>query len=157
MDLSQERIEIRAAALDERVVEHAAVHDDFGHRAVQVHFRARPDLEEVVGLFRDAMPARVDDDQLLPRQLGADDPAADGRELLAEIDAAHDHYVGIHELLDRVGRGGHAEHIQQDVDAVRAEEAGSLVDVVRADHGAGEFLKDIAVLVGAAGGIQEAD
>jgi hypothetical protein len=41
------------------------------------------------------------------------------------------------------------------VAAVGAEQARALVHVVRADHGAGKFLEQVAVFVGAAGGVQE--
>ena len=59
------------------------------------------------------------------------------------------------QLFDRVGRGRHAQHVEEDLDGVMAIHAGAVVDVVCANYGAGKLLQQVALFVCAAGRIQK--
>ena len=150
-----EGFEIAAMALDEATVVQSAIENDFGHGPIQHDLGAGANLEKEIGGFGQPMAPGIDDDQFRAGEFGAQHPAAHGGQLPAQIHAIHDDRLAPVEFADGIRGGGHAEHVEQDMDAVVAVDAAAMVDVVGAEHRPGEFLEQVAFLVGTAGRGQE--
>ena len=122
------------------------------HEAVeQGHVGARTQAQMQTGAARHVYLARVGDDEVgTPAQRLLDVQRPDGMRL-ARVGADNEHRLGLFQVDERVGHGAAAQRLGQTGDGGGMAEAGAVVDVVGAHHGAHELLEDVVLFVGAAG------
>ena len=136
---------------DEGFVGQARVQDRPRHPVQHGHVGARIVAQPEIGVVAHLDPLGVEHDQLRPAVDRLAHPAGRDGVVRGRVRADHEEAVGRLVVGIRVGGRAAAELREHRLDRGRVAEPRAVVDVVRAHHGAREFLQQVVVLVGRLG------
>ncbi|MCY1408054.1 hypothetical protein D9M71_233710 [compost metagenome] len=147
-DMLAQDIDVLAARVEERPVFPAVGEDDLQQTVEQGDVAAQPELDVLLGQAGEPRAARIDHHQPRTARLGTEDARADHRVVLAGIGADQQDQVGAVDIGDAAGHRPRAEGQGQPRHRGAVADARTVVDVVAAQHGPGEFLRRVIILVG---------
>ena len=145
------------ARADELFVDETLVEDGGAHGVEEDDVGARVELEVQRGVVAELDVARVDDDEVGAVSRGLLDARAGDGMALGRIGAADEDRPGDFDFVERVGGGAGAERHFHGGGGGRVANARAAIDVVRPEGDAGEFLRDVVLLVGAARRAEQPD
>ncbi|MNZ66795.1 hypothetical protein D3C78_850260 [compost metagenome] len=141
-------VDVLAALVEKRPVFPAIGEDDLQQAIEQGDVAAQLELHMLVGQPGEARLPRIDHHQLRTARLGAQDARADHRVILAGIGTDQQDQVGLVDIGNAAGHRSGAEGQGQAGHRGAVADARTVVDIVAAQHGPGEFLCRVIVLVG---------
>ena len=117
----------------------------------QRHVRTGAELHEHVGMVDQVDSPRVDDGQRRARACGLLDEGGGHGVVFRGVGPRHEDEIRLEGVGEGIAHGARADGLEQGGHRTRVAEPRAVIHVVRAEHGADEFLEEVVVLVRAFG------
>ncbi len=126
--------------------------DHMHHRQENVDIGAGVRLEEEGGVIDEGDASGVDDDKVSAFLHCTHDLIADNRMRFRRIGSGDEDAICVADLADGIGHCAPTEGLHEACNGAAVSKPGTVIDVIGADHCSHEFLEEVIILVGAAGG-----